>query len=190
MDMRLKSHRNRTGKTSMSRKSWGSILCALAFALCLSGLALGQEITGSIVGTVKDASGSVVPGATVTISDPSKGDIAVRTVTTNDDGEFSAPSLAVSTYKITVEMANFKKAVNTDITLNVGQRRTVDVILEAGNIDEIVTVVADPVAVGVFVGVFVGVPQAPPPLVRRCTSERNVNVDPFIPPTLQICPAP
>lgn len=104
----------------MSRKSWGSILCALAFTLCFSGLVLGQEITGTIVGVVKDASGAVVPGATVTIKDPSKGDLVVRTATTNDNGEFTAPNLAISTYSVTVEAANFKKAVQTGIKVDVG----------------------------------------------------------------------
>lgn len=135
------------GRLVMSRKTWSSLLLAFAFALCLSGLALGQEITGTIVGTVKDSSGGVVPGATVRITDPSKGDIVVRTITTNNDGEFRAPSLTVSTYNITVEMANFKKAVRTDIKLDVGQRRTVEIVLEAGNIEEVVTIEADPVAV-------------------------------------------
>lgn len=131
----------------MSRKSWGSILCALAFTLCFSGLVLGQEITGTIVGVVKDASGAVVPGATVTIKDPSKGDLVVRTATTNDNGEFTAPNLAISTYSVTVEAANFKKAVQTGIKVDVGQRRFVDVSLEAGKIEEVVTVEADPIAV-------------------------------------------
>jgi hypothetical protein len=131
----------------MSNKSWASLMCALALCFCFSSMTFAQEITGTINGTVRDASGGVVPGATVRITDPSKGDIVVRTATTNESGEYSAPSLAVSTYTVTVEMANFKKAVQTDIKLDVGARRTVDVILEAGNIDEVVTVIADPVAV-------------------------------------------
>ena len=123
------------------------MLIAAACCLGLSGLASAQEITGTIVGTVRDSSGAVVPGATVTITDPSKGDIVVRTLTTNDDGEFSAPNLVVSTYLITVESANFKKSVQTDVKLDLGQRRAIDFTLEAGNISEVVTVEADPVAV-------------------------------------------
>ena len=119
----------------------------MAITLCLSGFAIGQDITGTIVGTVKDASGGVVPGATVTITDPGKRNLVVRTIETNDEGTYSAPNLAVSIYNVTVEAANFKKAVNTDIKLDVGQRRTVDIVLEAGRIDEVVTVQADPVAV-------------------------------------------
>ena len=92
----------------MSIKSLGSILFALVFCLCFDGVTSAQEVTGTIVGTVKDASGAVVPGATVTISDPSKNNQVVRTVQTYDGGEFTAPNLPVSTYDVAVEAANFK----------------------------------------------------------------------------------
>ncbi|HUR99882.1 MAG TPA: carboxypeptidase regulatory-like domain-containing protein [Pyrinomonadaceae bacterium] len=130
-----------------SKKTWTSIMIALAISLCLSGLAIGQEVTGSIVGTVKDSSGAVVPGATVTITDPSRGNQVVRTTTTNDNGEFSAPNLTTSVFDVTVEAANFKKAVSTGIKVDVGQRRAVDIELTAGNISESVTVEADRVSV-------------------------------------------
>lgn len=120
---------------------------ALAFNVCLSGFVSAQEITGSLNGTVRDTSGAVVPGATVTITDPAKGNIVIRTLTTGDDGEFIAPNLPVSVYSISIESANFKKSVQTDIKLDVGQRRAVDFVLEAGNISETVTVEADEVAV-------------------------------------------
>jgi hypothetical protein len=131
----------------MSRKTWFSFIAAAALCLCLSGLVVAQEITGNISGTVKDSSGAVVAGATVTITDPAKNNAVVRTTTTNDEGVFSAPNLPVSTYTVTVEAANFKKSISTDVKLDVGQRRTVDATLEAGKIDEAVTVTADPVAV-------------------------------------------
>src|SRR3954452_1558990 len=123
-------------------------LFLLAFALCLSlsSLALGQEITGNITGTVKDASGGAVKGATVTITDVAK-QLVVRTVVTGDEGEFSAPQLPASNYSLSVEAIGFKKAVQTNLKLDVNQRRSIDVTLEAGNIAEIVTVQADPVTV-------------------------------------------
>lgn len=131
----------------MSRTTWFSFIAAMALCMCLSGLAAAQEITGGIVGSVRDANGAGVPNATVTITDPAKGNLVVRSLTTGSGGEFSAPNLPVSIYSITVEAANFKKAVNTNIKLDVGQRRTVDVTLEAGRVEEVVTVQADPVAV-------------------------------------------
>lgn len=131
----------------MTKKYWGSIICAAAMILCLGTFTFGQEITGSIIGVVKDASGGVVPGATVTITDPARGNQVIRTLTTNDSGEFSAPNLATTVYTVTVEAPNFKKMVQTDIKVDVGQRRRVDITLEAGRIDETVTVTADQVAV-------------------------------------------
>lgn len=131
----------------MKAKKLSSILFALSLLFAAATVAMAQEVTGSIVGSVRDAAGAAVAGATVTITDPSKNNIVVRTVTTNNSGEFSAPNLTISTYAVTVEAPNFKKLVKTDIKLDVGQRRSVDVTLEAGNIDEVVTVEADPIAV-------------------------------------------
>lgn len=114
--------------------------------LCLSGLAFGQEVTGSIVGTVKDANGAAVPNANVTLTDTEK-KVVSRTVQTNDDGEFSMPNLSPGIYDLTVEALSFKKHVESNVNLAVGDRRSVNVGLETGNIAEVVTVEADPVAV-------------------------------------------
>ncbi len=84
---------------------------------------------------------------TVTVIDPSKNNLVVRTVVTTDDGTLSVPNVATSTYSVTVEAPNFKKSVSTDVKVDVGQRSLVDVNLAAGSIDEVVTVTADPVAV-------------------------------------------
>ncbi len=119
----------------------------LSLLLCTSlSSALAQDITGALNGIVTDTTGAAVAGATVSITDESK-NIVVRTVTTGEDGQYSAPSLPVGVYSVTVEATNFKKSVQTAIKLDVGQRRSVDLSLEAGNIAETVTVEADPVAV-------------------------------------------
>lgn len=131
----------------MSTKTLISILFAIVVTICLNGVASAQEITGSIVGTVRDSSGAVVPGASVTITDPSKGNLVVRNTVTNDSGEFSAPNLPISIFSVTVEAPNFKKTIQSGIKVDVGQRRSVEVMLEAGRIDEVVTVEADPISV-------------------------------------------
>ncbi len=122
-------------------------ILATAFGLVSNVSTFAQEITGTIVGTVRDSAGASVPGATVTIKDSTKNGLVVRTLTTNEDGEFTAPGVQVSVYQITVEAKNFKKSVKNEIKIDLGQRRTIDVTLEAGRIDETVTVEADPVAV-------------------------------------------
>ncbi len=121
------------------------MLLTLIFCASLH-VAFAQDTTGTINGTVTDTAGAAVSGATVTITDEDK-KIVVRTVTTGDVGQYSIPQLPVATYTVTVESANFKKSAQTGIKLDVNQRRTVDLALEAGNISEVVTVEADPVAV-------------------------------------------
>jgi Carboxypeptidase regulatory-like domain/TonB-dependent Receptor Plug Domain len=114
----------------------------LAVCLGLSGLTQAQEITGSLVGTVKDSNGAAVKGATVTVTDSDK-KVIVRTISTNDAGEFSLPLLPVAFYDLTVEAPNFKKHVDNRVKVNVNERRTQDVILEAGNVAEVVTVTSE-----------------------------------------------
>lgn len=113
----------------------------IVLALCLSFASAGfaQEITGSIAGTVRDSNGAAVRGATVAFTDSDK-KVVVRTVTTNDNGEFSAPLLPVAYYDITVEVPNFKKHIDTRVKLNVNERHAVDITLEVGNVTETVTV--------------------------------------------------
>ncbi len=118
----------------------------VALFLGLSAVAYAQEITGNIVGTVKDSSGAAVKGATVTFTDEDK-NLVARTTVSGDEGEFSAPQLQSGNYSITIEAPGFKKSLQTGIKLDVNQRRVVDVTLEAGNIAEVVTVAADQVAV-------------------------------------------
>ena len=122
-------------------------MTALALLICAcAGAAFAQETTGTINGTVKDSTSAVVKGATVTITDENKQQV-VRTVTSGDEGEYAVPSLPVGVYTVTVEAPNFKKSAQTGVKLDVNQRRTVDATLEAGNISEVVTVEAAPVAV-------------------------------------------
>ncbi|MBK6589820.1 MAG: carboxypeptidase regulatory-like domain-containing protein [Acidobacteria bacterium] len=121
-------------------------LLTLAVVACLSTAMIAQEVTGTIVGTVKDANGAVVSGATVVITDTAK-KVVVRTIMTNSDGDYSAPNLSPSEYSVSVEAPNFKKSVQTGVKLDVGQRRSVDINLQAGNVAETVTVEADRVAI-------------------------------------------
>jgi len=122
-------------------------LSALLLALCAcAGVAPAQEITGGIVGTVTDTNGAAVKGATVNVTDAAKKTV-VRTVTTNDDGQYDVRDLPVTLYEVSVEAPSFKKHVESGVQVNVGKRRQLDIALEVGNVEEVVTVEADPVAV-------------------------------------------
>ncbi len=133
-------------KSNFTKITW-MILIALGCGFGAQLSVSAQEITGTIVGTVRDTNGSAVSGATVTITDSQKDNTVVRTITSNDSGEFNAPNIQSGLYRITVEAPNFKKSVKTEVKVDVGQRRLVDVALEAGNVSETVTVEADAVAV-------------------------------------------
>lgn len=111
-------------------------ICALLFTLTL--VVSGQTNFGRISGTVTDSTGAVVPNATVTVSDPSIN--FTRVVTTNDEGFYTITNIPVGTYNVIVEMPNFKKSINSGISLNADARLTVDFTIETGQISETVEV--------------------------------------------------
>src|SRR4026209_2481041 len=135
------------GKRDMNVNMRRLFLAAIAMCFASFVSLYAQETTGSIVGTVKDSNGAGVAGATVTAMIPSQDNIVVRTVTTNGEGVFSIPNAAVNVYSVSVEAPNFKKVILTDIKVDVGQRRSVDIVLEPGGVNETVTVAADAVSV-------------------------------------------
>lgn len=100
-----------------------------------------QTSFGQISGTVSDATGAVVPGATVTVTDSATNQS--RSTTTDKNGYYVITNLPVGTHTITVEIANFKKAVRTENELSADERMTADFTLEAGQISEIVEIVAE-----------------------------------------------
>ena len=115
------------------------LICALALT-CSSVTAFAQadSTSANLSGVVKDPAGAVVPGATITARNPATND--TRTATTNDDGFYQLLQLTPGTYEVSVEAANFKKAVVPSITVTVGQRADLDIALEVGQITDVVTV--------------------------------------------------
>ena len=122
------------------------LILALAILFCFSATALAQDINGNISGTVKDTAGAAVKGAAVTVTDVGQ-KLVVRTTVSDDDGNFSAPNLPATLYDVTIEAPGFKKTIQTKVKVDVGKTYSLDVALEAGNIAEVVTVEAIPLAV-------------------------------------------
>jgi hypothetical protein len=114
--------------------------------LGLAGIAIAQQVTGSISGTVKDSSGAVVPKATVTITNTDQ-NVVARTVTTDENGSYSAPLLPLGHYSISAEASQFKTSTVSGIELHVNDKLTVDVTLQVGSTSQTVTVEAAPVQV-------------------------------------------
>lgn len=100
-----------------------------------------QSSTSRITGTVNDVNGSAVEGATVTLTNEATG-VAFTQVTTGD-GVYAFTSLTAGKYIVSVERTGFKKSVQTNNVLEVGTPLNVDLVLEIGGVNEVVTVVSD-----------------------------------------------
>jgi len=105
---------------------------------CIS--AYAQSNKAEINGTVKDANGGVVPDATVTITKVDTG--AERTVTTGDQGEYSAPLLEIGIYKITATKQGFQTSIRENITLQTSERLQINFELKPGDVSAQVTITA------------------------------------------------
>jgi hypothetical protein len=113
-------------------------LFTLIAVILLSGLALGQEQTGSIQGTVKDASGAVLPGVTMEARSPAL--VGVATAVTDERGTYRFPALPPGTYTITAALTGFETAKVDGVALVLGQILKVDVTLKVAGVAETVTV--------------------------------------------------
>lgn len=103
--------------------------------------AFGQGDRGQVAGFVKDQSGGVIPGATVTAVN-SQTRLAWTSVT-DARGYYVFPALPPGAYEIAVELQGFKKWIQTGMTLDAASSSTVDVTLETGALAETVTVMAE-----------------------------------------------
>jgi hypothetical protein len=125
-------------KTSLVRSCQFTSLLAVLLVGATVALGQAQSNAADLQGFVKDGTGAVVANATVTARNP--GTNVSRSATTNDEGNYRIVNLPPGDYEITVEAANFKKAVLTRVMLNVGQTADLDITLEPGQISESVTI--------------------------------------------------
>jgi hypothetical protein len=119
------------------------ILVSSVALLTFSQVSFGQAVYGSIFGTVTDSTGAVVPGATVTVTDESKG-TAVN-VQSNGAGEFTIEHLIPDVYDVKVEMQGFKGYQQKGLQLSADSSVKVVAALTVGGSSDIVEVSADQV---------------------------------------------
>ena len=119
----------------------GCLVALLAVLLPVTAFAQSQAINGTIEGTLKDASGGLMPGVTVTIRNMDTG--AERIVVTNLQGVYRAPLLPLGSYRVTAELSGFKKFEQSGIALNAGDTKIIDMTLEVGAMTEVVSVTAE-----------------------------------------------
>jgi hypothetical protein len=115
-------------------------LCLLVLICAAMSMLLAQSDRGVITGTVKDATGAVIPGVQVTATH-----VATNTsfsTTTTSTGDFTVPSLQVGVYQLRVEQAGFRTHVRENVTLTAGSTVRADVVLEVGTAQQTVEVTA------------------------------------------------
>src|SRR5262245_37189529 len=113
-------------------------LVAITFFTAMNICAQAQS--GTIVGTLTDATGAVVPNAKVTLINI--GTKFSRTVESNVNGQFSAPTVPTGEYAIQVEHPGFQKLVRSGVKLTAADTLTVELSLQVGDAKAIVEVTA------------------------------------------------
>jgi hypothetical protein len=125
-------------------KEFAMTRCCLRVAAFLAVLALpvqAQVTTSTILGTVRDRSGAVVPGATVTAVQVETN--FTRSTTADNLGQYQIGFLPLGAYRIDVDADGFKRFQQTGILLDIGRQARVDAMLDVGSVSESVEVTGD-----------------------------------------------
>jgi outer membrane receptor protein involved in Fe transport len=120
------------------------LLLTLAVFLSITAIASAQTATGQITGTVRDASGAVMTGVKVVVTNQQTG--LTRETKTGNNGDYVVPLLPVGTYLVSAEQAGFKMALHSDVPLTVDQIQRVDMELAPGAVTETVEVQSEALA--------------------------------------------
>ena len=106
------------------------LLCCLAMTLSIASTLKAQSFYGSIVGTVTDSTGAIVPNSKVTVTNI--GTNEARSIDSDDTGRFSLVNLVPATYKVEVTKDGFKRFISNQVTVAVGAIARVDIALQIG----------------------------------------------------------
>lgn len=123
-----------------SRRGW--ILALLCAVLLVAASASAQVDQGSVTGTVTDASGAIIPNAEVTLTDTGTGLAFQRT--TSASGVYTFTPVKVGNYQLKVSAPGFRSTLRENLRVDVSQRLGVDVALQPGGVNEVVTVTSSP----------------------------------------------
>src|SRR5579864_5200285 len=109
-----------------------------AFVVLLTTALVAQTFRGTILGTVTDASGAVVSGASVKVHNVNTG--LDRTTQTSADGSYTVSELPIGTYSVTISQSGFQTSVTNSVAVDVAGERRVDIALKPGQVSEKVEV--------------------------------------------------
>ncbi len=104
----------------------------LAFVVLAATSLVAQTFRGTVLGTVTDASGSMVTGAKVTVRNVNTG--LERTTQTSADGSYAVPELPIGTYTVTISQSGFQTSVTSSVVVDVATERRVDAMLKPGQV--------------------------------------------------------
>ena len=116
------------------------ILVSLVLTASTASTASGQVLYGSVVGTLSDATGAVVPGATVVVTNQGTG--LTRQVVTDQNGYYAIPNLLEGVYDLTVTAGSFRPYTQKGVTVSINRVTRIDATMEVGAVNEQVSVEA------------------------------------------------
>jgi len=125
----------------MSRLRLNLFFAALLLVSNFLTPAFGQQITGSIGGTIKDSSGLAVPSAAVTLVNAETD--AQLQATSDETGSYQFPLVRAGRYRMTIAASGFQRLVRTEIIVNTAEQTRLDLALQVGAVNETVTVSAE-----------------------------------------------
>lgn len=122
-------------------RPFAAVIAVLALGLVLSQSLAAQLTTGTILGTVKDESGAVLPGAAIRIINVETG--IARTAVAGSKGEYRVSNIPPGDYRVESELSGFQTAVRNGINISIGREAVVDFALTVGNVQQQVTVTGE-----------------------------------------------
>ena len=143
--------------TNLRRRTWFAFsILLLVVAGCSATFA--QLPTATILGTVKDSTGAVVPDATITVRNTETGQ--VRTDPSGPDGSYRFVALPVGTYEVRTGQTGFQTEIRSGVTLTVGQEAVINFSLQVGAIEQRVEVTGEALLVNTTSGSLGGLVDA------------------------------
>lgn len=116
-------------------------LAAAILLIAAPTVVTAQITSGTILGTVTDATGGVLPGVAVTIKNAGTG--AARTTVTDSQGRYREPQLAIGLYEVTAELQGFQSQVRKNLELTVGSEMVINISLGVGSVSETIMVTTE-----------------------------------------------
>jgi carboxypeptidase family protein len=117
------------------------VVCVAALSLAIAGSSAAQAVRATVLGTVTDRTGAVLPGATVNVANTETG--VVQSTAADSQGRYTVTDLLPAAYTVEVSLSGFQTVVRQGIRLVVGTQAVVDFTLGPSAVQETITVTAD-----------------------------------------------